>query len=82
MDLVCAFCWVRKVLGIGKAHMSPSTLCCAALCAGLASGVSLVSILQTGDWTRVSSLPDITFLLTVLLWMILGFCSVSCPGSW
>ena len=51
---VCAktiFSWVRKVLCVAKAHMSPGSL---QGTAALAAGVSLVSILQTGDWARVS----------------------------
>ena len=46
--------WVRKVLGVAKAHMSLGSLWGVAACAALAAGVSLVTILQAGDWTRVS----------------------------
>ena len=46
--------WVRKVLCVAKAHMSPDSLLGAS--AALAAGVSLVSILQAGDWARVSTL--------------------------
>ena len=42
---------VRKVLCVAKAHMS---LGCLEGVAASAAGVSLVSILQAGDWTRVS----------------------------
>ena len=38
--------WVRKVLGIAKAHMSPGTLPGATVSAALGASVSLVSILQ------------------------------------
>ena len=43
--------WVWKVLGIAKAHMSPGSLQGVAVSAALAAGVSLVTILQAGDWT-------------------------------
>ena len=43
--------WVRKVLCVAKAHMSLGV----AASATLAAGVSLVSILQAGDWARVST---------------------------
>ena len=45
--------WVRKVLCVAKAHMF---LQGAAASAALAAGISLVSILQAGDWARVSTL--------------------------
>ena len=48
--------WVWKVLGVAKAHMSPGSLWRVAASAALAAGVSLVTILQAGDWTRVSTL--------------------------
>ena len=47
--------WVRKVLGVAKAHMSLGSLWGIAASAALAAGVSLVTILQAGDWTRVST---------------------------
>ena len=46
--------WVRKVLGVAKAHMSLGSLWGIAASAALAAGVFLVTILQVGDWTRVS----------------------------
>ena len=46
--------WVRKVLGVAKAHMSLGSLQGVAASTALAAGVSLVTILQAGDWTRVS----------------------------
>ena len=55
-QLVCAktiSSWVRKVLCVAK-HMSLGSFCGAAGSATLAGGISLVSILQAGDWTRVS----------------------------
>ena len=55
---VCAktiFSWVRKVLCVVKAHMSPGSVWGAAASAALAVDVSLMSILQTGDWDRVST---------------------------
>ena len=47
---------LHKVLCVAKAHMSPGSLQVASAFAALAAGVSLVSILQAGDWARVSSL--------------------------
>ena len=44
--------WVRKFFVLVK-HMSPSSLWGAA---ALAAGVSLVSILQAGDWAGVPTL--------------------------
>ena len=49
--------WVRKVISVAKAHMSPGSLGGAAASAALVAGVSLVSILQAGDWASVSTLP-------------------------
>ena len=46
--------WVRKVLDIASIHVSPGNLWCAAEPAGFVTGISLVSILQVGDWARVS----------------------------
>ena len=46
--------WVRKVLGVAKVHMSLGSLSGVAPSAALAAGVSLVTIWQAGDWTRVS----------------------------
>ena len=45
--------WVRKVLGVAKGHMSPSSLQGIAVSTSFAAGVSLVFILQAGDWARV-----------------------------
>ena len=47
--------WERKVLCVAKAHISPGSLWGATASAALVAGVSLVSILQAGDWTRVST---------------------------
>ena len=48
--------WISKVLFVAKAHMSLSSLWgWAAASAALAAGVSLVYILQAGDWARVST---------------------------
>ena len=48
---VCAktISWVRKVLCVAKAHMSPGSLWGIAASAALAASVFLVSILQAGD---------------------------------
>ena len=48
--------WVRKVCCVAKAHMSPGSLQRAAASAAQVAGVSLVFILQAGDWDRVSML--------------------------
>ena len=58
--------WVRKVLCIAKAHMSPCAVSSAAASAALVVGVSLVSILQAEAWSRLSTPP--------------GFPTVYCPG--
>ena len=47
--------WVRKVLCVVKAHMSLGSLQGVAASAALVAGFSLVTILQAGDWTRVST---------------------------
>ena len=47
--------WVQKVLSVAKAHMSPGSLWGVASSAALVAGVSLVTILQAGAWTRVST---------------------------
>ena len=49
--------WVRKVFCVVKAHVSLGYLQEVAASAALAAGVSLVSILQAGDWARVSTPP-------------------------
>ena len=55
---VCAktiSCWVREVLCVIKACMSLDSLWSAAASVVIVAGVSLVSILQVGDWDRVST---------------------------
>ena len=47
--------WVWKVLSVANAHMSLGSLWGVAASTALAAGVSLVTILQAGDWTRVST---------------------------
>ena len=47
--------WVRKVLCVAKAHTSSGSLWGVAASAALVAGVSLVTILQAGDLTRVST---------------------------
>ena len=47
--------WVWKVLSVAKAHISLGSLQGVAASAVLVAGVSLVTILQAGDWTRVST---------------------------
>ena len=47
--------WERKVLGVARAHISLGSLQGVAASTALAAGVSLVTILQAGDWTRVST---------------------------
>ena len=46
---------IRKVLSVAKAHMSPGCLWGVAASVALVAGVSLVTILQADDWTRVST---------------------------
>ena len=53
--------WVRKVLCVAKAHICPGFFQGAAASAALVAGVSLVSILQAGDWARVSTLARCYF---------------------
>ena len=48
--------WVRQVLCVAKAHISPGPLWGAAASAALVAGVSLVSILQAEDLAGVSTL--------------------------
>ena len=52
---------VRKVLHFAKAHMSLGTLKGAEVSAAFAAGVSLVSILETGDWARLYTQPVTIF---------------------
>ena len=47
--------WVRKILCVAKSHMSPGSLQGVAASGAFTAGVSLVTILQVGDWTRVST---------------------------
>ena len=47
--------WVRNILCVAKAHMSLGSLWGVAASAALVAGVSLVTILQAGDWARVST---------------------------
>ena len=56
--LVCAkkiSSWVRKVLDIAKAHMSPTTFWGVEVSAALVVSVSMVSILQSSNCARVST---------------------------
>ena len=46
--------WVRKVLSIAKAYMSLGSFWVTAAFGALSPGGALVSILQSGDWARVS----------------------------
>ena len=55
-SLICAetiSSWVRKVHCVAKAELTLGSLQGTAASAALAAGVSLVSILQAGDWARV-----------------------------
>ena len=47
--------WVWKVLSVTKAHMSLGYLWRAAASTAFTVGVSLVSILQAGDWDNIST---------------------------
>ena len=57
--------WVWKVLSVAKAHMSLGSLWGVAAYAALVAGVSLVTILQAGDWTKVST-PAIHYFSTYI----------------
>ena len=62
--LVCAktiSSWVRKVLCVAEAHTYLDSLQGATSSAALVAGVSLVSILQVGDWAKVSTLARLYF---------------------
>ena len=59
--------WVRKVLGLAKASMSLGTLWGAVVSAAFAAGISLVSILQAGNWPEFLPQPDTIFQYTLLL---------------
>ena len=62
--------WVRKVLCIFKAHISLGCLWWAATSAAVVAGVSLVSILQAGDWANSFYTGLVTiFPLALLLWI-------------
>ena len=47
--------WVRKVLFVAKGHISPGSIWGDAASAALVAGVSLVSIMQAGGWSSVST---------------------------
>ena len=47
--------WVQKFLSMAMTHMSLGMLQVVAASAALVAGVSLVSTLPAGDWTRVST---------------------------
>ena len=47
--------WVWKVLSVAKAYVSLGSIWGVAAPAALVAGVSLVTILQADDWTRVST---------------------------
>ena len=67
--LVCAktiSSLVRKVLWVAKAHMSPGSFWGPKV---LAAGISLVSILQAGDWAKVFTPARHYFPPTSLLWI-------------
>ena len=61
--------WLRKVLNIANAHMSLGILQVAAESAVLVAGVSIVSILQAGDGTRVYSPARHFSKYILLLWI-------------
>ena len=71
--------WLRKVLNMGKTHVSKG-LQGAVASAVLVVGVSLVSILQAGDWPEF--LLQLCFIfqhISVLLIGIRILCSVHSP---
>ena len=74
--------WVREVLCVAKVHMSLGSLWGVAASAALEGGVSLVTILQAGDWARVST-PARHYFSTSLLLQISTRtpCSMQCWAS-
>ena len=65
--------WVRMVLNIPKADVSLGTLRGAAASAALVAGASLMSILQLGDWSRVSHPARHIYRMASV------FCAAFCP---
>ena len=62
-------------------HMSPGSLQVVAASAALAAGVSLVSILQVGDWASVSTPARHYFLhLNYYYRLAQGLCTMCCAG--
>ena len=59
--------WVWKVLSVANAHMSLGSLWGVAASAALEAGVFLVTILQAGNWTRVSTAARHYFSTYILL---------------
>ena len=53
--------WTGTVLSIVKGHVSPAIIQGAVLVVVFVAGVSLVSMLQAGDWFRVSTPPRYCF---------------------
>ena len=66
--------WTRTVFSIATAHTYPDILQ-AAVSVDLVAGVSLVSILQAGDWVRVSTAARHYFPKYALAWIQ---CAVIC----
>ena len=60
--------WVRKVFYVAKAHMSLGSLQGVAASAALAAGVSLVSILQAGDWVSTPARHYFSTYITTMDW--------------
>ena len=56
--------WVSKVLGIAKAHLCWGNLQGVVVLAAIVTGVSLVSILEVGDW--VEFMPARHYFLTYI----------------
>ena len=82
--------WVRKVLCVAEGHISLGSLWEVTASAALATGVSLVKILQAGDWARVSTLDRhyfSTYITTMDLhqdsvqYAVLASVSRSSPGK-
>ena len=69
--------WVRKVLCVAKAHMSLGSV---QGVAALAADVSLVSILQAGDWAKVSTPARHYFTLHYSYGLAPGLCTACCAG--
>ena len=61
--------WVRRVICVAKTHMPLGSLLGAAVTAALVASVSLVSMLQAGDWPEFLNQLETIFSPTSLWWI-------------